>query len=681
MAAASVMKLPSSNSSCQIFRITHHELKASKAVVAPPSLSIFARALDHTAVHVVVNLTIFVNAIQMGVAVDVKGGDWDALWDGFEKYFTAFFALEMLLKIAALRLRYFREPWNLFDFFIVCISLVDTMVSSFSQKSSFVSIIGILRLLRLLRMLKLLRVVPQFRILFDGILAALQSMFWVGALCGLLLYMVAVASVRLLGGDDAGFGMVADDEASLMAEAASFNNYQYFGTVSRSLLSLFNLVVMAELDAIVRPIWEIQPFVTIGLVLLSFIMMFGVLNILVGMIMDNVMRTVKQMDQETGKHERLRRAALTKEISDILFQVDTNGDGSITSDEFFDKSNNERLQELLIELQLPHGFTERDLFKFLDRQGQRCVTYDQFSDGIVGIVMNSEVQRDVVMQARISDVRDEIIDLRESLSSQISTLSERLAVELKRLTTHATLRSSDGSSTFGSGPQGEVEQKLQETIKVHAKESQTEGRAVESQKLLELETPSISFVPHATQRRGAADARMQDRNSADLKRPDNELSTFDADGLLQCKFDSGATPDLEERISTLEGRHAARVSASEAALEDLLAVRAALDSCVDELRSSLGGAMRPTTTSTLGPHHIRHHESSTLIPYHGEKVAGPDAWLPSVRPRHDLASRKAEEGTSSQGMYFMTEESSKSRQSALAPSGRGGLLSADLFYV
>ena len=43
-------------------------------------------------------------------------------------FFVVIFTAEMLLKMFALRHHYFAEPWNLFDFFIVCLSLASVFL-------------------------------------------------------------------------------------------------------------------------------------------------------------------------------------------------------------------------------------------------------------------------------------------------------------------------------------------------------------------------------------------------------------------------------------------------------------------------------------------------------------------------------------------------------------------------
>ena len=65
--------------------------------------------------------------------------------------FTFIFLLEAALKLTAYRSRYFREPWNVFDFLLVTSSVLVT-VTRFGAIST-----QSLRTLRIGRMLKLLR--------------------------------------------------------------------------------------------------------------------------------------------------------------------------------------------------------------------------------------------------------------------------------------------------------------------------------------------------------------------------------------------------------------------------------------------------------------------------------------------------------------------------------------------
>merc|ERR1719238_989024 len=70
-----------------------------------------------------------------------------------------------------------------------------------------------------------------------------------------------------------------------------FQNYNpdlYWGTVLRSMFSLLNLVLMAEYSEFVRPMYFDSPVSWFFLTAFAFFTVFGILNVLLGMIMENM---------------------------------------------------------------------------------------------------------------------------------------------------------------------------------------------------------------------------------------------------------------------------------------------------------------------------------------------------------------------------------------------------------
>ncbi len=60
--------------------------------------------------------------------------EWTFVLDNFNLFFIVIFTAEMLLKIFALRQHYFTEPWNLFDFVVVILSLGGLFLSDLIEK-------------------------------------------------------------------------------------------------------------------------------------------------------------------------------------------------------------------------------------------------------------------------------------------------------------------------------------------------------------------------------------------------------------------------------------------------------------------------------------------------------------------------------------------------------------------
>lgn len=127
------------------------------------------------------------------------------------------FVIEIILKMAAegsKPWRYFKDPWNIFDFSIVAIAFVPGA----GQYAL------VMRMARLLRVLRLVRFIPRLRILVTALLKSIPSMLYVSILLGMLFYMYAVAGTFLF----------------------SQNDPIHFGTLHLSMLSLFRVVTLED---------------------------------------------------------------------------------------------------------------------------------------------------------------------------------------------------------------------------------------------------------------------------------------------------------------------------------------------------------------------------------------------------------------------------------------------------
>merc|ERR1719329_76123 len=128
-------------------------------------------------------------------------------------------------------------------------------------------------------------------IVIKSIFGAFKSLFWVLLLAVFVLYTFSVACVQLIGGRDAGYSEFSEAPADLDNLATGeFNNYLYFGSMGRSMLSLFSLMLLSDMDVIYRAVFEVQPYMMLLFIILLSILTFGLLNVLVGMIVDNVIQ-------------------------------------------------------------------------------------------------------------------------------------------------------------------------------------------------------------------------------------------------------------------------------------------------------------------------------------------------------------------------------------------------------
>merc|ERR1719359_904067 len=86
-----------------------------------------------------------------------------------------------------------------------------------------------------------------------------------------------------------------------------FNNYEYFGNIPRAMYTLFNVVIMAEWTEMGRAIIEYQPEMFIFFLVFIVFTTFGIMNVIIGVIVDNTMEAAKAVEKDQETFERRNR--------------------------------------------------------------------------------------------------------------------------------------------------------------------------------------------------------------------------------------------------------------------------------------------------------------------------------------------------------------------------------------
>ena len=206
--------------------------------------------------NTIIGIILF-NAVLLGVetfpaVMDRVGGVVHLL----DAICLAVFVAELAAKLFAHGLRYFRDPWNVFDFLIVGISLAPNTQG-----------LSVLRALRILRVLRVLSIAPRLRRVVEGFLEALPGMASVFMLLGILFYIGAVMATKLFG---------ADFPAQ-------------FGNLAASTLTLFQVMTLEGwADGVVRPVMVIYPYAWLFFIPFMLVTTFAVLNLLIGLVVNSM---------------------------------------------------------------------------------------------------------------------------------------------------------------------------------------------------------------------------------------------------------------------------------------------------------------------------------------------------------------------------------------------------------
>ena len=235
----------------------------------------------------VVMILIIINAIILGLetspAVMARFGPALELIDHI---ILGVFVVELTARIIVHRVAFFRDPWSLFDLFVVVVALVPAS-ETFS----------VLRALRVLRVLRLITAVPALRRVVEGLLAALPGMGSIALLIGLLYYVFAVMATKMYGQDFPAL----------------------FGSLGDSLFTLFTVMTLEGwVDGVVKPIMEKSPHAWIFFITFIVFTTFMVLNLFIGVVVNAMQAEAEKAFEQERAAERV---IMHEETAPVLAEV------------------------------------------------------------------------------------------------------------------------------------------------------------------------------------------------------------------------------------------------------------------------------------------------------------------------------------------------------------------------
>ncbi|ODN01760.1 Sodium channel protein 60E, partial [Orchesella cincta] len=161
----------------------------------------------------------------------------DAILESLNAFFIYVYTFEALVKLIGLGTYYFKNGWNVFDFVILMISIVDYGVTDLITASFPVppSMIRLLRIMRVGRMLRLMKAAKSIRRIVFSLLVSLPSLFNVGALMVLIIFIYSIIGMSVFG---------------RIGYAGSIDEITNFETFTNAFFLLFRLTTLAGWDDI-----------------------------------------------------------------------------------------------------------------------------------------------------------------------------------------------------------------------------------------------------------------------------------------------------------------------------------------------------------------------------------------------------------------------------------------------
>ena len=240
----------------------------------------------------------------------------ELLWT-LDQIILFIFLIEIIIKMTAegnRPLRYFNDPWNVFDFTIVAVCYIAMLFPDLEG-----AYVAVFRLARVMRVFRIVRTVPKLRLLVNTLLNSISSIGYIGILLGVIFYIYATMGVFLF----------------------KENDPVHFENLQLSLLSLFRVVTLEDWTNIMyinmygcdHPIWgytaedgctDPQAFgFGAAFYFVSFVLIgtMIVLNLFIGVIINSMEEAKKDARMSTDR-ETYKEKTLQDELEDVSRELD-----------------------------------------------------------------------------------------------------------------------------------------------------------------------------------------------------------------------------------------------------------------------------------------------------------------------------------------------------------------------
>ncbi len=251
------------------------------------------RLVDSSAFNLSIALVIVCNAITFALETfpDVYALHGDQL-DTAATLFYGVYIVELFLRILSYGRKpwnFFKEGWNVFDFVVVLGPLLPFVGAQAT----------ILRMLRLARVVRLIRFLPDARVLLRTVAIAIPSVLSMIVLITLLLFVYGMIGWSLWGSE----------------------LYDDWGTIARSMLTLFILLTLENFPVYLADATQISPFAIFYFLSYIILAAFVLLNLVIGI----VISAMDQAKADTTEDDEPKQDESRRLIETITrMQVDLN---------------------------------------------------------------------------------------------------------------------------------------------------------------------------------------------------------------------------------------------------------------------------------------------------------------------------------------------------------------------
>jgi len=358
------------------------------------------------------------SGIQVGYEVGYPGSTrpartaWPLAAEAFgllEQMFATCFVLELLAKLVALRVSFFRDRWNILDFLTVVSWLVDSLGGVLPFPPMLLRLARLVRLLRLLRLVRRIQTFDSLYIMTASIKGSAYALIWSTILLCVVQMVIALWLHVMV-------------QTSILDESEPLElrlqTYKYYGTFTRCVMTMFELTLANWIDPARVLFDNVSEWYIFFILSHQLIIGFAMVKVITGVFLHETFKVASTDDTiMLAENERATKFHKNK-INDLLEKGgDSNGDGLIDKDEFSDMMADPDVRTWMAAM----GLNVRDanlVFKLIDDEGTGEITPERLVAGLAKLKGNARSIDLNMMIKGMDETKDMVKELRDVMTEK-----------------------------------------------------------------------------------------------------------------------------------------------------------------------------------------------------------------------------------------------------------------------
>jgi Ca2+-binding EF-hand superfamily protein len=312
--------------------------------------------------------------------------------------FGALFTFELLWRLAVFRKALFMDTWSWIDIAAVSFWYIEKLSESVVPiDPKFIRVARLVKLLRFMRIIRFINAFEKLYLMVASIKSSFSALAWSSAVL-LLVEMVFALLLNIL------MESFWDDTNNPMDDRQAI--YQHFGTFSKSLLSMFEML-LGNWYTITRELVKVSEWYMILGVGHQLCFGFAVIEVMTGVFLHETFQ-VASLDDGIMTNETKRAIKNnTAKMKEFFAHADTNGDGFIDKEELEQVMQRKKVQDWLSGM----GLDITDLatsFSVMDKNGDGMLSAEEFVEGALHLKGQARAIELAVLRSLLEEIRAKV---------------------------------------------------------------------------------------------------------------------------------------------------------------------------------------------------------------------------------------------------------------------------------